>query len=142
MAPKKKEAVAKAEKAARAVKKGVMKKVVKKRFSVTFHRPNTFKKEKSPLYARKRYVCVCVCVCVCVRRDTGDDMSRLLRETSSCVHIRECGGKRDMSVVVEVVEALLVTEERRCGFRRKRKTRETDRERERERERETRGGLR
>ena len=35
-----------------------------------------------------------------------------------------------MSVVVEVVEALLVTEERRCGFRRKRKTRETDRQRE------------
>ena len=43
-----------------------------------------------------------------------------------------------MSVVVEVVEALLVTEERRCGFRRKRKTRETDRERERERERDER----
>ena len=94
MAPKKKEAVAKAEKAARAVKKGVMKKVVKKRFSVTFHRPNTFKKEKAPLYARKRYVCAdtereremsfLVCVCVFAER---------LRETYA--YIDECDERKE-----------------------------------------------
>merc|ERR1712146_3896 len=32
---------------------GVMKKVVKKRFSVTFHRPETLKKSRAPLYPRK-----------------------------------------------------------------------------------------
>ena len=54
MAKKKSSAVAKAEKAEKAVKKGVMKKVVKKRFSVTFHRPETLKKSRAPLYPRKR----------------------------------------------------------------------------------------
>ena len=56
MAKKKSGAVAKAEKAEKAVKKGIMKKVVKKRFSVTFHRPATLKKDRAPLYPRKRCV--------------------------------------------------------------------------------------
>merc|ERR1712054_340321 len=42
-----------AKKKSSAVKKGVMKKVVKKRFSVTFHRPETLKKSRAPLYPRK-----------------------------------------------------------------------------------------
>merc|ERR1712054_30040 len=44
---------AKAEKAEKAVKKGTMKRTIKKRYSVTFHRPRTFKKARDPKYPRK-----------------------------------------------------------------------------------------
>lgn len=45
--------VADAKKAAKAVKKGVQKKALKPRFSVSFHRPKTLKKQRDPKYARK-----------------------------------------------------------------------------------------
>jgi large subunit ribosomal protein L23Ae len=48
------DAKAKAVKAAKAVKKGSLKKkVIKKRYSVTFHRPKTLVKSRAPLYPRK-----------------------------------------------------------------------------------------
>merc|ERR1712070_423303 len=48
------DAKATAQKAAKAVKKGTMKKrVIKKRYSVTFHRPKTLVKSRAPLYPRK-----------------------------------------------------------------------------------------
>ena len=50
-----KDAKATAQKAAKAVKKGVHKKQRKPRFSVTFHRPKTFKKAREPKYPRQRY---------------------------------------------------------------------------------------
>ena len=50
-----KDAKATAQKAAKAVKKGVHKKQRKPRFSVTFHRPKTFKKPREPKYPRQRY---------------------------------------------------------------------------------------
>eukprot|EP00884_Botryococcus_braunii_P010379 jgi/Botrbrau1/19342/Bobra.0073s0067.1 len=56
MAPKgkggKPSAKAKAEKAAKAVKKNVFKRVIKPRYSVVFHRPKTLKTPRQPKYPR------------------------------------------------------------------------------------------
>ncbi|KAK9835137.1 hypothetical protein WJX81_000591 [Elliptochloris bilobata] len=53
MPPKGKDAKATAQKAAKAVKKGVWKKQRKSRFSVTFHRPTTLKKTRHPKYPKQ-----------------------------------------------------------------------------------------
>jgi hypothetical protein len=45
---------AKAAKAAKAVKKSVIKKYRKPRYSTTFHRPKTLKRTRDPKYARQR----------------------------------------------------------------------------------------
>jgi hypothetical protein len=50
-----KEAKAKADKAAKAVKKNTFKRQRKPRFSVVFHRPKTLKKAREPKYPRLRY---------------------------------------------------------------------------------------
>ena len=53
MAPTKKdEKVSKAAKAAKYVKKGAKGKLLKKRFSPTFHRPRTLKNARAPKYPR------------------------------------------------------------------------------------------
>ena len=49
----KEDAKAKAAKAAKAVKRGTKGKLLKKRFSPTFHRPKTLKKSRAPLYPRQ-----------------------------------------------------------------------------------------
>lgn len=48
------DAKAKAAKAAKAVKKSVIKKYRKPRYSTTFHRPKTLKRTRDPKYARQR----------------------------------------------------------------------------------------
>ena len=52
--PAGKDAKALAQKAAKAVKKGIQKKQRKPRFSVVFHRPKTLKRTRDPKYSRIR----------------------------------------------------------------------------------------
>ena len=50
-----KDAKATAQKAAKAVKKGTFKKERKPRYTVTFHRPKTLKRTRTPKYPKQRY---------------------------------------------------------------------------------------
>ena len=60
-----KDAKATAQKAAKAVKKGTFKKERKPRYTVTFHRPKTLKRTRTPKYPKQRYVFQ---YCLCTRR--------------------------------------------------------------------------